>query len=112
MPCGSGRVSRGPEARRSRLPWMRGSSGAAVGDPSPGLTATVVAACDAVGMGIERSAQRKRRDNRRAAEARSAQTRGGPVVVRRVGDPVPENPPEMPARRVAAQVANQDARTA
>jgi hypothetical protein len=50
-------------------------------------------------MGIERSAARKKRDNRMAKRRRNSTAWAGEVVVRRVGDePAPE-PPPMPVER-------------
>jgi hypothetical protein len=95
-------VSRGPQDWRSRLPWTPGPGvccrGLSVPLASPG---NVTPSWHSERMGIERSAARRKRDNRRAQRDRQAQTWGGPVEVRKVGDPEPESPPAAPSRRVA-----------
>jgi hypothetical protein len=47
-------------------------------------------------VGIERSAKRKRRDNRIASRHRREQAWGGEIVTRQVGDPIPEDRPAAP----------------
>lgn len=63
-------------------------------------------------MGIERSASRKKRDNKIASRRRNETAWAGPVEVRKVGDPQPDRPPPPPVsstnaryRRVTGQLS-------
>lgn len=47
-------------------------------------------------MGIERSAARKKRDNKIAKRRRNSTAWAGAVEVRQVGDPEPVEPPPLP----------------